>query len=330
MTDSLIATFDPENPAASVPELLAVRSQLAAFETSRLVEEKRRQLDQILEACLGLTVETTVAHAEVVPGEAMALHHAATVCSDVPVKWLSVRYPSISKEVREDIDLHPAQTAQREATQTIPSNAPLSQPYWLREPPGIGTYHVADLTLVGRPENPPAFPVEQIFEVGGQKLVIPDEPIEVIANPNKQLVRRRLEIVAPVALSFDYDIENFVPGVERQVQVQVEAIRAPIAGQLKLETPDDWKVKPESQTFQIAEVGQNAKLSFAVTPPPKATSAEIIARAEINGSTFDNRRVEIHYDHIPPLLLQPAAHLKAIALDLAIRGHRVGYVSGDG
>ena len=33
--------------------------------------------------------------------------------------------------------------------------------------------------LIGRPENPPVFPVEQVFEVGGQTLVVPDEPVQV-------------------------------------------------------------------------------------------------------------------------------------------------------
>ena len=56
----------------------------------------------------------------------------------------------------------------------------------------------------------------------------------------------------------------------------------------------------------------------------------MIARAEVNGATFQNRRVEIHYDHIPPLLLQPTASLKAVALNVAIRGRHVGYLAGAG
>ena len=43
-----------------------------------------------------------------------------------------------------------------------------------------------------------------------------------------------------------------------------------------------------------------------------------------------NRRVEIHYDHVPPILLQPVARFKAVSLDLAIRGRQVGYLPGAG
>ena len=99
---------------------------------------------------------------------------------------------------------------------------------------------------------------------------------------------------------------------------------------MKLDAPADWKVTPESQSFQIEGVGQSEKCSFTVTPPAGTTSADIVARATVGGRTFDNRRVEIHYDHIPPLLLQPTAQLKAVALNVAIRGQQVGYLPGAG
>src|SRR6185436_6851021 len=154
-----------------------------------------------------------------------------------PVKWIGVRYPGIAKETNSPIELHANQTATREESQTLPENATLSQPYWLREPSAIGTYHVADAKLIGRPENPPAFPVEQVFEVDGQKLIVDDEPVEIISNNSKPTVRRRLEIVAPVTLNFDFDVANFIPGVTRPVQVQVTAMRAGISGRLKLDAP---------------------------------------------------------------------------------------------
>jgi hypothetical protein len=40
--------------------------------------------------------------------------------------------------------------------------------------------------------------------------------------------------------------------------------------------------------------------------------------------------VPLGYKHIPPQLLQPPARLKVVSLDLAIRGHRVGYLPGAG
>ena len=37
----------------------------------------------------------------------------------------------------------------------IPSDAKISQPYWLVEPMNKGSYNVSDQTLIGKPENDP-------------------------------------------------------------------------------------------------------------------------------------------------------------------------------
>ncbi len=70
MADAVIAGFDVANPAASVEALMALRGKLASLPADSIVDEKRRLLDRIVQQCAGITVETTVAQAEVVPGEA--------------------------------------------------------------------------------------------------------------------------------------------------------------------------------------------------------------------------------------------------------------------
>ncbi len=73
----------------------------------------------------------------------------------------------------------------------LPPNTPLTQPYWLREEGTPGMFRVDDASLIGRPENPPAFPIEQIFEVGGQTLVIPVEPVQIVTNAAGDEIRRK-------------------------------------------------------------------------------------------------------------------------------------------
>src|SRR5208337_3683418 len=82
LTDEVIAQFNPQDPAAGVPALLKLRSELAALPTTDpLVIEKRAQLGRILQACLGLEVETVISSAEVVPGESLKMHHSVVVHS---------------------------------------------------------------------------------------------------------------------------------------------------------------------------------------------------------------------------------------------------------
>ena len=330
--DEIIARFNPQDPTASVPALLTLRSRLTALPVDNVLTTKRQQLDHILQECLGLYVETVVPQAEMVPGEPFKMRHTVMVRANFPVRWTAVRYPAGGNELPTSADLKPNQAVNRESPPTLalPVNTPLSQPYWLREEGTIGMFHVDDPSLIGRPENPPAFPLQYTFELGGQTLVIDGEPVQVIGDPVKGEIRRRLEVIPPVSLRFPEDLALFAPGSTRTVVIEVISARAGATGALQLEAPAGWQVSPATQPFSLTNYNETARFTFTVTAPKNSATARILATAAIDVQRYHNRHVEIRYDHIPPQLLQPPARLKALSLDLAIRGHQVGYLPGAG
>jgi LmbE family N-acetylglucosaminyl deacetylase len=58
--NDIIARFDARDPSASLPALLELRSRVAAVRADPVVLDKRRQLDAIVQAVLGIEVSTTV------------------------------------------------------------------------------------------------------------------------------------------------------------------------------------------------------------------------------------------------------------------------------
>lgn len=331
LADDLIAKFAPSDPAASVPALLAIRRKLAALPSDPLIVDKRARLDRILQACLGLFVETVIAQAQVVPGEALQLRHTVVARTAVPVRWLGVRYPALQRELGgEPVALNENEPANRDAVQTLPANTPVSQPYWLREPGTEGMFRVDDPSLIGRAENPPAFPVEMLFEVGGQTLAIADEPVQVINDPVRGEIRRRLDVIPPVSLGWVQSLELFAPGAAKPVTVEITAARAGISGTVQLDTPDGWRAAPASHHFDFANAGARARFAFEVTAPVKPATAHITATALVDGKRYNHTRVEIRYDHIPAQLLQPPAELKGVSLELAVRSREIGYLPGAG
>jgi LmbE family N-acetylglucosaminyl deacetylase len=332
LTEEAIARFNAEDPAASVPALLAIRSRVSALPADSLVSDKRQQLDRIIQACLGLQVETVVDQPEVVPGETLKMRHTAVVRSRIPVRipvrWTAVRYPSIQRTVTKVLELRQNQPVVRDATQILPATTPPSQPYWLTKEGTAGLFHVDDPSLIGRPENPPAFPIEYVFEVGRQTLVISGEP--AAADSGNAAMRRRLDVIPPVSLRFTSGVQLFAPGAARPVTVELTSARARAAGTVQLEAPTGWRVTPASQPFRLAGAGEHARVTFTVTAPIQLAAAKLGASVKINGARFDTQRVELRYDHIPFQLLQPPASLKTVSLDLAIRGRHVGYLPGAG
>jgi LmbE family N-acetylglucosaminyl deacetylase len=329
MTDDVIAQFQAQDPAASVPALLKLRAALAALTVKdSVVDEKRLLLDRILQACLGLEVRTTLPEAEVVPGQTLNLQH--TVQSGVPVRWLAVRYPGIHEQVSEDVDLSTNQSLSRSSDETLPASTPLSQPYWLREEGTPGMFRVDDASLIGQPENPPVFPVEFVFEVNGQTVEIPDQPVQMTAETNVVKKFRRLDVIPPVSLSVDSDVAIFNPGWSHSITIGVTAARPNSAGNVQLAAPPGWSISPPKQSFSLVKVGDQARFQFKVTAPAASGTAKLIATAEIGGAHYQNERLEINYPHIPRQLLQPLAAVKAVSVDLQVRSRNIGYLPGAG
>ena len=329
LVEDLITQFATNHPAASVPALLAMRSALAKLPTEPLVKEKREQLDRILQGCLGLSFATTVPHAEVVPGEKLALQVEAGLTSTVPVRWLGVRYPGETAPTGPAIDLTPGTSARRTATPLLPATTPISQPYWLRAPARPGLFTVAETAWIGSPENPPAYPLAQVFAVAGQTVELADEPVQPTTNL-KVPVRRRLDVIPPVAVAFASEVQLFAPGAAQEIAVVATAHRAPAAGTVQLDLPPGWTATPANRPLQLGRVGEAATYRFTVTAPAQPATSTIGAHALVNGVNCVTGRREIHYSHLPPLLLQPTANLKAVALQLATRGRFIGYLPGAG
>lgn len=320
-----LAQFKPDDPSASVPALLAIRAQLAKLPSDPVVDDKRQQLDRVLQACLGLTVEATAAAAEVVPGEKLNINTAIVVRSKVPVRLASthVSYPGGGLV----IDGFESSRTTGELVLDVPANVPVSHPYWLREEPTAGMFRVADAKLIGQPEDAPPFMVDYTFDVADQKLVVSAEPLAP-GLPGKP--GRRLAVIAPVSLRFGSGVALFAPGAAKQIEVEVTAARAGERGQLRLEAPAGWQVSPASQPFALTQNGEKTRLAFTVTAPAKPTSGTMLAVAEVNGVKFSHQRFEIRYTHIPRQLLQAPARLKVAAFDYATRGKNVGYLPGAG
>jgi LmbE family N-acetylglucosaminyl deacetylase len=336
--DAVIAAFDPLRPATSVPALLALRDRLAALPDESIVAHKRAHLDSILVATLGLFSETTVRSSETVPGENLGLRFGtilrASPAPSATVRWIGTRLVGAGDAFlfRADRDLAADTPASGEANYALPLDTPLSTPHWLRRAGSVGMYAVEDDALASAvaPLDSPPVAIEHVFEISGRTLVVADSPVEVILDRVKGEIRRPLVVVPPVTITLVDDLAVLAPGASREVAVELTAARANRSGNLALAAPSGWTVSPSAHAFSFATPGESARFVFTVRAPDRAAESALLASVEIEGRTYAQSRVDIAYDHVPPLLIQPPASIRAVAMDLRIRERRVGYVPGAG
>ena len=318
--DAVLAKFDPTDPAASVPALVALKRTVSTLPPGPVVAERAAQLDRVIQHCLGLTVETTTPAAEVTPGDAVPLEHRLAMTAGGPARLVRVEVTAGGPAVVDDAagELSAAAPTVRRTTVTVPADHAVTQPYWLARPAATGLYAVTDDDLIGRPENPPAIAVACTVDVGGERITVRGEP----RGPDG----RRVEVVAPVSLAFPFGVNLFKPGTPRDVTVVATAHRADARGVVRLSAPAGWRVTPAERPF----VGGRQSVAFTVTPPTDAGTAELAASVEVNGTTYDTGREEIRYAHLSPLLLQPRVTLHAVCADVKTAGHAIGYLPGAG
>lgn len=338
LVDVAIKQFDSGDLAANLPRLLAIRKKVAALKSELIVQEKLADLDKIIKECVGLEVKTTVPAAVAIPGEAIELTHQVTMQSDIPVRWIGMKYPAgrsaENSDSRDGRFADPVsvqkQSVVRTAKEKIDAGAQVSQAYWLREPANIGTNQVSDQSLIGKPENDPPFPVKFVFEIEGQSFEFADEPVRLVSNSEGKEVAQRLEIVGPVAIKFPKEVRLFAPGSSQSIEVDLTANESNAKGTLQIDAPKDWRVQPQSVEFQLAESGESKRFQFQVTAPDRIADATLGASVKSQGGSFNRGLVSINYSHIPIQVLQPLATCKAVSLDINTKGQKVGYISGAG
>ena len=339
--DEIINNFDKQHPAASVPALLKLRSALNTLSAqtkgttdSIVVAEKQKTLDRILQSCLGLSVETTIAQSDVVPGETLKLHHSVVMNADLPaqsyVSWLAVRYPGIAKEMKTGVELKAGQAVHFDSVETVPTTAALTQPYWLEKLGSAGMFSVENADLISTAENAPAFAVEDIFDIDGQQLVVADQPVQLSKGAADVVISRRLDIIPTVSMRFTSDVVLLTPKTTHTVEVEITATRAAQKGVLKLEAPPDWKIIPTEHAFDLEKTGQHQLLEFTVTAPSKPETANILASAKLGQRIYHSQNYSVSYAHLAPQLLQSPASIKAVSFELITRGHTIGYLPGAG
>ena len=323
MADKAIAAFDVAHPDASVPALLAIRKRLAMLPVDTIVFDKREELDRVLRRCLGLTVATVADTPDVVPGERARVSATVETNANFPLRWVAIDGGGAHVDVNSN--LKAGESVSRSLTYAVAADAPVTQPYWLRTPPTTGMYSVTDLTLIGRPENPPELPVRYTFAIDGQELSVADEL--TFSPPGAR--SRRVVVIPPVSLSFSADVAIFRPGQTRRVVIEVTAARPNVVASVALAVPAQWHASA-SVPVTLAKRGDKAQVPFEISAPDHTNGGSVLMRATVAGRDWTTTAIRIEYPHIPPQLLQPTARLKVASVDVATRGHAIGYIPGAG
>ncbi|MEP6956791.1 MAG: NEW3 domain-containing protein, partial [Chthoniobacterales bacterium] len=230
-----------------------------------------------------------------------------------------------------DIPLAPDALFTKKISVKLPASLPFTQPYWLREQATTGTFTVADQFLIGRPENPPAFPIEFTLDIGGQEIGYQVEPRFRNVDRVQGEITEPLVLAPPAFAELPRPVFLFPDKSPKTINIRVIASAEKVSGSVALEVPAGWKTEPASVDFDLVGPESETSAIFKITPP--AASGEAVLRATLTTGgakqpAFSRQRLD--YPHIESQTLIYVAQSKVVRADVANKAKLVGYVPGAG
>ncbi len=322
--------FDPQDPTRSLPKLLDAYTMLNALEESVWTRLKEKELLSAIQSCAGLWMEAISADFSASPGDEILVTTTLVNRSDLPFQVQGISFPEITDVSVDDTVLENNIPVNFETSLRIPSDFPISQPFWLKDESESALFSVSEQTRIDMAENEPSIQakVRLLCRENFLEFLVP--VLYRWTDRAQGELYRPFEIRPHVMLQLEDRVRVFADNRGQEIRVRIKANSPDLQGSLRIQGPSKWRVIPESIPFTIAAKYEEAEVSFQISPPEGADEAVLSAEAEIAGKIFDRSLVEIAHSHIKRQVYFPESRLKVVKLDIKRSGQRIGYIMGSG
>jgi LmbE family N-acetylglucosaminyl deacetylase len=265
----------------------------------RALGRKIRQFEEAAARCLGIDVECLADEWRLTPGRRVRVvarlwnesgqeADGADMRLAVPQGWSARRLPAptdggriseVSPDLIETFDV------------TVPRNATISSPYWLREPPGPYRYVWPQEGPLGQAVDGPLISVGCRVQIGSHELEIaaPAMYRETFVGGSRELA----PVVVPPAALRPRERRALLPSGDREGHLELElaarSMSDDVTGTLRAEAPTGWSVHPAESKLSFERSGAVRTARFEVTIPTDAKPGmhEIRYRVETADRDFD-------------------------------------------
>lgn len=255
LVNDAIRDFRYNDPSASIPTLLKLRSQIEQLPEAYWRGEKLQDINKLIQEILGLYVSVKSNDFAFSPGDRARLHIEVTHRSSVPVSLTKIVLPFAKKDSVVNLALNKNQKTEFTTTVTIPATTSYSQPYWLEEEGTLGVFKIRDQQLTGLAENKPVAESWFSFNVGGEEIRFSVPAVFQKTDPLLGEIYQPLAITPPVYVATDEKVYLFDGSNSKKVKVTVKSGIDQLTGEVRLKLPKGWKASPASQPVDLLVKG---------------------------------------------------------------------------
>lgn len=344
--------FDFADPGKVLPQVLQIHAKLGAMPDGHWVRVKKAETEALIRAMLGLWVEATVETPSAAVGSSVPMK-LKVVARALPGWTLEkITFPFggdstvnllLGKNVPETLA----------TVLAIPSDHPVTQPYWLEKErerglekspgktPASDFYRVDDQTRIGVPAPGPALRVKLVLRHKGHAIPV-EAPVEYAYLDKVDGEIFQPFVITPVATAgFAEPVYLFSGSGAKEVSLTVKShsdAKDGVSGTVRLALPAGWSATPASLPFKIKEKNAESKVTFRLTPPgvdragtaPARFKGKVKAELDVGGKILDRGFLQVEYPHIPTQTVFPPAEADLVQDVIRAGKEKVGYIMGAG
>jgi hypothetical protein len=329
--DQIISNFNFNNPDFSLPALLALRKKIMALKDAELKKDKIKSLDQIILSCAGFMGEVVTNKAEAVAGNHYQFKLNIISRALNPVVLENVKWLNQSESFNRNLSKDSLITIQHDIQ--IPSDAALTEPYWLSKPAtNAATFSVPNDMLIGLPEAESPLNVWVDLKIGSEKFQVKLPLSFKKLDPVKGDVVEDLRIVPALELKFTQPLylakEN--EDLHLSLNVKVNSDKPFSNGKINLMYNGEQLGSTDVNSFNGKETTIDYVIPKSKLSKINASRLQLEANFVADGATYNKKHVLIQYPHLPSLQYFAPATVTVMKGDIQAKIKKVGYIEGAG
>ncbi len=326
-----IQSFDSENPSASVGSLFQIRKEILNLENGIWKTRKLKEVEQLIQDCLGLFVEVKADQYWVTPTGEVVTNFELVNRSGTEVILQQIKSEDLQMDSTLSLPLNADAAILFKSSRMLNASKSYSDPYWLQQPHDLGLFTIKNKSLIGKPQNDPAINIIFKLKIGEESLTLVRPLIYKWTDPVKGELTRPVEVVPPMFVNLTEKVLMFSDELPREVNVRIKSSSKKIMkGILKLQLPAEWHAEPASTPFELKARGEEMTINFKIYPGKTELASTLKVVAEVDGKIYDQAVQTIAHDHIPIQTLLPKAEAKLARINLKREGSSIGYIRGAG
>ncbi|WP_207510304.1 PIG-L family deacetylase [Longitalea luteola] len=334
--DEILKSYSIANPENTVPALVNLYKSIQALKDGYWKKQKLEEVQRLVEQCSGLFMEASTGNEQAVEGDSVKINMVINNRLGAPVQLSKIQLDVLDTTL--SLNLEKNRNVSLQKTFYVFATKPISQPYWLEQKMSDGSFTVNDQSMIGKPQNEPAYQARFDVVIAGQPFTY-YKPVQYKhTDPVKGELYQPLVVVPSSTVTTEPSIVIFRKGEKQRADIAVTVTankkftgyKARISKRLTYDnstkTDSNFTVLPGSQRQYIFTI-DNGML--------KDKEQDFVqAFVELKNGTEEQpaylNMSNIRYDHIPHIHYFYQDAIKVLNIDIKTVGRKIGYIEGAG